>query len=75
MVVGDEAVLGVIDTFVAQQGAGKEGAKDLQNKILYEAGQCVPVVGAASILKSLRSSMRSRMRASLVMRSLKRKII
>ena len=45
MVVGDEAVLGVIDTFVAQQGAGREGAKDLQNKILCEASQCVPIIG------------------------------
>jgi hypothetical protein len=29
MVVGDEVVPGVIKTFVAQQGAGGEAAKDL----------------------------------------------
>ena len=29
MVVGDEAVLGVMDTFVAQQGAGGEAVEDL----------------------------------------------
>jgi len=29
MVVGDEAVLGVMDTFVAQQGAGGEAMEDL----------------------------------------------
>ena len=45
MVVGDEAVLGAIDTFATQQGAGGEAAEDLQNNILCEAGQCVHVVG------------------------------
>ena len=45
MVVGDEEVLGAINIFLAEQGAGGEVAKDLQNNILYEAGQCVPVVG------------------------------
>ena len=35
MIVEDEAVLGV----------DEEAAKDLQNNILCEAGQCVPVVG------------------------------
>ena len=44
MVVGDEAVLGVMDTFVAQQAAGEEAAEDLQNNIFCEASQCVPVV-------------------------------
>ena len=34
-VVGDETVLGV----------DEEAAKDLQNNILCEAGQCVPVIG------------------------------
>ena len=47
MVVGvrDEVFLGAIDTFAAEQGAGGEAAKDLQNDILCEAGQCVPLVG------------------------------
>ena len=47
MVVGvrDEVFLGVIDTFVAEQGAGGEVAEDLKNDILCEAGQCVPLVG------------------------------
>ena len=38
MVVGDEAVPGATDTFVAQQGASGEAVKDLENDILYEAG-------------------------------------
>ena len=38
MVVGDEAILGAIDTFVVEQGAGKEAAEDLENDILCEAG-------------------------------------
>ena len=75
MVVRDEALLGATNTFIGEQGVGGEAAEDLQNKILCEAGQCVTVVGAASISKSLRPSLCSRMRASLVMRSLKRKII
>ena len=47
MVVGvrDEVFLGVIDTFVAEQGAGGEVAEDLKNDILCEAGQCVPLIG------------------------------
>ena len=45
MVVGDEALLGVIDTFAGEQGVGGEATKDLQNKILCEASQCIPVVG------------------------------
>ena len=45
MVVGDEAVPGATDTFVAQQGASGEAVEDLQNNILCEAGQCVPVIG------------------------------
>ena len=61
MVVGvrDEVFPGVIDTFAAEQGAGGEAAEDLDNGIVREASQCVPLVGASSI--------------SLVMRSLKRK--
>jgi hypothetical protein len=40
MVVGvqDEASLGTIDIFVAEQGAGREAAEDLENDILREAG-------------------------------------
>ena len=45
VVVRDEAVLGAIDTFVAEQGVGGEAAKDLDNGIVREAGQCVPLVG------------------------------
>ena len=45
MVVRDEAFLGAIDTFVAEQGVGGEAAKDLDNGIVREAGQCVPLVG------------------------------
>ena len=45
VVVRDEMVLGVTDTFVAEQGAGKEAAEDLDNGIVREAGQCVPLVG------------------------------
>ena len=37
-VVGDEALLGATDTFVGEQGAGREAAEDLQNNILCEAG-------------------------------------
>ena len=37
MIVGDEAVLGVTDTFAAQQGESGEAAEDLQNNILCEA--------------------------------------
>jgi hypothetical protein len=37
MVVGDEADLGAIDTFAAEQGASGEAAEDLQNNILCEA--------------------------------------
>ena len=45
MVVGDEALLGAIDTFVGEQGADEEAAEDHQNSILGEGGQCIPVVG------------------------------
>ena len=44
-VVGDEALPGVIDTFVGEQGAGGEAAEGIQNKIIYEAGLCVPIFG------------------------------
>ena len=38
VVVRDEAVQGVIDTFAVEQGAGEEVAEDLKNDILGEAG-------------------------------------
>ena len=59
IVVRDEAIPRVTDTFAAEHGAGGEAAEDLDNGIVREASQCVPLVGASSI--------------SLVMRSLKRK--
>jgi hypothetical protein len=72
MVVGvqDEVSLGATDTFAAEQGADGEAAEDLKNNILRESDQCVLLLGASSI-----SSVCSTMRASSVMRSLKRKII
>ena len=42
-IMGNEAVLGVTNTFIAEQGAGGETTEDLENNILYEAGQCVPL--------------------------------
>ena len=43
-VVGDEALLGATCTFAGEQGADGETTEDVQNNILYEVGQCVPVV-------------------------------
>ena len=43
--VRDEVFLGATDTFAGKQGAGGDAAEDLENKILYEAGLCIPVVG------------------------------
>jgi hypothetical protein len=40
VVVRDEVVLGATD-----QGVGGEAAEDLNNSIIHEAGQCVPLVG------------------------------
>ena len=45
VVVLDEAVLGATDTFAAEQGASGEAVEDLDNGIVYEAGQCIPLVG------------------------------
>ena len=45
VVVRDEAVLGATNTFAAEQGAGREAAEDLDNGIVREAGQCIPLVG------------------------------
>jgi len=61
VVVLDEAVLGGTDIFAAEQGAGGEAAEDLNNSIVREAGQCVPLVGGLLHF--------------ILMRSLKRKII
>ena len=44
VVVQDEAVLGSIDTFAAELGAGREASEDLDNNIICEASQCVPLV-------------------------------
>jgi len=45
VVVQDEAVVGVIDTFVVEQGVGVEATEDLDNGIIREASQCIPLVG------------------------------
>ena len=45
VVVQDEVVSRATDTFVAEQGAGGEVAEDLDNGIVREASQCVPLVG------------------------------
>ena len=70
MVVEDEVVLGVTDTFVGEQGVGEEVAG-----FSVRLACAFLLSGAASILKSLQSPLCSRMIASLLMRSLKRKII
>ena len=44
VVVLDEAVLGATNTFAAEQGAGREAVEDLDNGIVREASQCVPLV-------------------------------
>ena len=45
VVVLDEAVLEAINIFAAEQGANREAAEDLDNGIVREASQCVPLVG------------------------------
>ena len=45
VVVLDEEVPGATDTFAAEQGVGGEAAEDLNNGIVREASQCVPLVG------------------------------
>ena len=50
MVVHDEALLGATDTIVVEQGASGEATEDLKKDIIHEASQCVPLVGASSIL-------------------------
>ena len=53
MVVGvrDEVFPGVTDTFTAKQGAGEKVAEDLENDILCEAGQCVPLHGGLLVIE------------------------
>ena len=41
----DEVVLGATDTFVVEQGVGGKVVEDLDNGIVREAGQCIPLVG------------------------------
>jgi hypothetical protein len=47
MVVGvrDEVFPGATDTFAAEQGTSGEVVEDLENDILREASQCIPLVG------------------------------
>ena len=58
VVVRDEAVPGATDTFAAEQGAGEEAAKDLNNGIIREAASAFLLLGLSSILsvESLLSS-------------------
>ena len=49
--MGDEAVLRAIDTFAAEQRAGGEAVEDLENDILCEAGQCVPLSGGLHFIE------------------------
>ena len=51
VVVHDEAILGVTNTFAAEQGADREAVEDLKNDILREAGQCIPLVGGLYLTK------------------------
>jgi hypothetical protein len=44
MVVGDEAVLGAIDTFAGEQGADQEVAENVKKEIVCEASHYVPLV-------------------------------
>jgi hypothetical protein len=49
VVVLDEVVLRATYIFVVEQGANGEAAKDLDNGIVHEASQCVPLVGSLLI--------------------------
>jgi hypothetical protein len=59
VVVRDEVILVATNTFIAEQGASGEAAKDLDNDIVCEAGQYVPIVGASSISSVMRSLKRN----------------
>jgi hypothetical protein len=45
MVVGDEALPGVTDTFAGAQGASQEVAENVKKEIVCEVGHCFPLVG------------------------------
>ena len=47
MVVGvqDEVFLGATDTFAVEQGVGREAVEELDNDVVHEAGQRVPLIG------------------------------
>ena len=51
MVVEDEALLGMIDTFVAAQGAGQEVMENYEKEIICEASHSVPLVGGLLYFK------------------------
>ena len=53
VVVLDEVVLGAIDTFGSEQGVGGEAEEDLNNDIIREAGQCIPLVGGLLYLTKI----------------------
>jgi len=69
VIVLDEAVLGVIDTFVVEQGVGGRWWRILTMALSMRLASAFLLLGASI------SSVCSRMRACSVMRSLKRKII
>ena len=52
VVVRDEAVLGAIDTFTAEQGAGREAEQDHQKTSSMRLASAFLLLGATSILKS-----------------------
>jgi hypothetical protein len=52
MVIKDEALLEVTDTFAAAQGAAREAVENVK-EIVYEAAHTFLWLGASSILKSL----------------------
>jgi hypothetical protein len=47
----DDTILGVIDTFAAEQGMGREATEDLDNDIIRDAGQCIPLVGGPPLFR------------------------
>jgi hypothetical protein len=53
MVIKDEALLEVTDTFAAAQGAAQEVVENVKKEIVYEAAHTFLWLGASSILKSL----------------------
>jgi ABC-type thiamine transport system substrate-binding protein len=59
MVVRDETVLGVIDTFAGEQRAGQEMVENVEKEIVCEAGYCVPLVGGHLHFKELATKIHS----------------